>query len=648
MSQDTGTTSKLRPVLIVGSVVAIAVTGFFVSRQFLQDEEVPEIPPQEIEVDLARVAELRNLGVAWVENLEYDKAADAFSELATLLPDEKLPWQNLAITKLLKADPETTKPGTPEFSQVIVEAKTAIDDYAERYPEELLSQLLRARYFLRLLPTADFENAGRGLVRAYRNAIQMQPEQAFLHYQFYDAVNLVRDTALSDEAFQSLQRAWKLDADNLHLMREMFRAQTRPDRNDPEVAQTFAAATSLIGPYVQKIRNFSPIDPEALLKTGIAAAGAKDWPRARSCALQIGNVLAPEVASQKDKKSVEPHLLEFLAFNFSPETSRKLEAFRRNFPPAIPVKFVSATDDLAIPGSPVAVSTGDFDLDGRLEIVAVFENRVEVWQHGETAWETLTALDVDAGLTGVSVVGLDRDAVKLEHAWDADVDLIAYGAGGVTLIENSLNTETGLRSLVRRDAGEELGALRNVLAVLPVDYDHDGDLDLIISTDKGLSMWLNIADWKFIDHSQYSQLPPTDAKIHSMTAVDWDRDVAIDVLCFGEGIAGRLGNVLHGRLRWQTFPPEAAYLKNVNSCSVLESDANFSWDILAAGDDGISVARTTNPDAGVVTFTGRASVSEAPARGATTWDFDTDGFLDVAAWQGADLRAVRGDRKSTR
>jgi tetratricopeptide (TPR) repeat protein len=637
-NQKPASRSNSRLILIVLALVA-AGGGMFAVRHLMNNEEVPEHGP---EIDFARVTELRNLGLAWVENLEYDKAASAFQELTELVPDERLPWQNLAITKLLKAEPETTKPGSPEFPGVLDEARAAIDTFAERYPDDVVTHLLRARYFLRLLPSNEFESAADSMIDAYQKAISKRPDYAFLQYQLFDAVRLSRDKSRKPEAFAALSKAWELDADNLHLMREMFREQTHPDQQDPKVVETFETARTLVAPYTDKIQKFARTDLMALIDQGVAAMKEENWGQARGCGGRIGNVLAPEVASQNDKKEVEPHLLEFLVFDFAPDLTTRLEKFRSGFPEAIPVQFSLATDELGIRGSPSAVATGDFDLDGKPDIVAVRENEIELWQVGKGRWSESASVKLDGGLSGVCVVGLDRDAVKQEHCWDADPDLIVFGKGGVFVVENSLDAESGKRSLVLRDRDEKLAALRNVLAVLPVDYDHDGDLDLIVSAEDGVSMWLNIADWTFIEHSQYSKLPPADAKIHSLIAVDWDRDVAIDVLCLGENTAGYLGNILHGRLRWQEFPEEAAWLGGSKSLAVLESDANFSWDILAADDSGVSVATTMNPDAGVVKFRGRVPASKEAATGATTWDFDNDGFLDVIAWNGANLRTIRG------
>lgn len=634
---DTGQTrSRNRLFLLIA--LAAAVGGFFGVRHFMNgDGQDPPVP----DVDLARVAELRNLGLAWVENLEYEKAADAFRELAELVPDERLPWQNLAIALLLRAEPEVAKPTDPEFPDILAEANEAIAAFADRYPDSAESHILRARHFLRQLPTSSFDSAVRGVIDSYRKALAIRKDEAFLYYQLFDAISLARDESLGGEAREALKTAWELAPKNLHLMRSMFRSQTHPDSPDPDVALTFAAAEELVAPYVEKLKTIRKVDLMELVHRGRASIEQNDWRTARICASQIGNVLAPEVASQNDKKRVEPHLLEFLIFDFSPRLSAALDDFRQEAPPSVSVSFTLASGRITGPEGARSVATGDLDLDGRPDIVTVSETGLEIWSANEEGWQRLAGLG-QAGLTGLQVVDLDRDAVRQEHCWEADPDVIAFGPAGVFLVENELDESTGQRNLALREQAGGLADLKNVLAVLPVDFDHDGDLDLVVSTENGMSTWLNLENWTFSDHSRHSELPPASSKIHSMVAVDWDRDVAIDVLCLGKGTAGLLGNILHGRLRWQEFPDEASYLRTAETISVLDADANFSWDAVTAGEEGVSVSRTMNPDAGIVKFIGRNSPLEKAVSGAATWDYDNDGFLDLVAWHGTKLQAIRG------
>jgi hypothetical protein len=246
--------------------------------------------------------------------------------------------------------------------------------------------------------------------------------------------------------------------------------------------------------------------------------------------------------------------------------------------------------------------------------------------------------DRDAVMVDVPVT----DGEKQQQRAEADLDIVVYGAGGAMFLENQLDEESLERSLVSVEQNEQFQALQNVLCGLPVDFDHDGDLDLILSAAEGVSIWLNSEQPTFAAHSQFSQLPPAEARIHTMLAVDWNRNVSIDIVCLGDGTAGVLENQLHGQLRWKEFPDKAAAIKSASAMALIDADSNFSWDLVTAGENATRFHPTTNPDAGVVRFLEPQVIAEQPASGLTIWDFDNDGYLDTLTWHESTLTTFRG------
>jgi hypothetical protein len=174
-------------------------------------------------------------------------------------------------------------------------------------------------------------------------------------------------------------------------------------------------------------------------------------------------------------------------------------------------------------------------------------------------------------------------------------------------------------------------------------------MDLVVSAETGISLWLNRDDSTFVDHSQYSILPPDNARIHKLIAVDWDRNVSIDVLAFGVETGGLLKNLLHGQLRWERFPEDSDLAFGVDSAALLDADENFSWDILTTTRStrmtplpNLKWHGTTNPDAGVVQFTKELFTIAPRGRYVTTFDYDNDGFLDALLWGEDRISVQRG------
>src|SRR5690606_3032937 len=136
-------------------------------------------------------------------------------------------------------------------------------------------------------------------------------------------------------------------------------------------------------------------------------------------------------------------------------------------------------------------------------------------------------------------------------ARDADLDLVVSGKSGLRVFQNTVS-KSGQRMLQLKSQQDTLDTLTDLQAVNFSDLDHDGDLDLVSSTEEGLSLWSNRRDFTFRNISDQSQLPPADLAVTSMIRVDWDRDVDLDlILCSRQSKqAGYLENLRHGRFRW--------------------------------------------------------------------------------------------------
>src|SRR5205085_1869371 len=130
-----------------------------------------------------------------------------------------------------------------------------------------------------------------------------------------------------------------------------------------------------------------------------------------------------------------------------------------------------------------------------------------------------------------------------------------------------------------------------------------GDLDLIVSTPKGLSIWSNRGDMAFVDVSGRSQMPPSELQVTAIVPLDWDRDVDLDLLLAGPTgeAAGYLENLRHAEFRWRPLVDGFEALKDATGLALLECDGNGSWDLATAGKSGTAVVQTDVSRAGLVT-----------------------------------------------
>jgi hypothetical protein len=278
-------------------------------------------------------------------------------------------------------------------------------------------------------------------------------------------------------------------------------------------------------------------------------------------------------------------------------------------------------------------------------------------------WQKSLSVDVRGPMSGLLVADLDRDGkakarVASEPAADkpggpsthpaacqpADVEVVVFGPAGVQLFKNDLDDASGKRALVPVPQAADLENLRDVLAGVLVDVDHDGDLDVIFSTGSGLSIWLNLGQLKFEEATKRSVLPPRELAATSLVAVDWDRDLDIDILVSGPGgaPAGWLENLRHGSLRWREFEPELSRLTGSQSLNLIDVDGNGAWGVIGTGSSGVRLVRTRGGPAAAPKSVDATEVSGAPFLRSLVGDFDNDTHPDVVAWGESSFTFCRG------
>lgn len=619
------------------------------------------------DAELLEIANLRNLGVAHLENANLDEAVAEFTRLAELLPNERLPQQNLAIAAIMRVDGEAAghidQMKEPErYRQAIADARVTIDSLLADFPSDLAPSLLSARLYHLTGQTAP-------AVQLLTAALNNDPDNPAVAYELYETVRDSQDDSMAALGAQALAQAWEKAPTNLTVFKERLlllarekKEQEKPDRDpedprkkkfnvDPDdLKSMFQAALPLLRPFVRKIENFARVNVLELAELGSSAVDNGEWNIVLRNASIIDNVMKPENATQNDRRLVRPHHLEFLLRDFSEEFLSDVDLPQPALPDSIDVSFAQVTTAVAEQQGVRAARIADMTLNHRHDIVTIDDSTIRVWTQNGDDWSESFSTEAGSGLRGLCLFDIDRDAVDTTLETDtgpvayaeADLDAIVFGQSGITVLHNKLDDESGQRSFTAVEQSSDFAALRDVLTVLPVDFDHDGDLDLAVSTTTGLSLWLNLDNSTFAENPQFSVLPPAESRIRQMIAVDWDRNVSVDIICLGDNTAGYLQNVLHGQLRWQPFRDNGEPLATASTATLLDADSNFSWDLIASSGESLQYFGTSNPDAGRTRFETPSKLSSSHAEGTTAFDFDNDGFLDIVTWQGKTLSAFRG------
>ncbi len=187
---------------------------------------------------------------------------------------------------------------------------------------------------------------------------------------------------------------------------------------------------------------------------------------------------------------------------------------------------------------------GDVDDDERMEILVLTAGGVRLWGRGETAeWSELA---LDPALAGVA--GLRR-GLLLDFEHDGDLDLLAVDDDG----QVRLATNRGPAGL----GSPEPAALpvdAGILELTAADLDGDADQDLLLATATEL---LVLRNWRQGEYALQAREPlPRGETPAQLLALDYDADGHMDAVALtGRGLAFWRGD---GRTRLAPDPEAAA------------------------------------------------------------------------------------------
>ncbi len=631
-------------------------------------------------VDPLRAIALKNEAIALMENGQYEEAVERFAELEPLAVGDLMVRKNRAIAALLAVSPEALdkvrypekyQTGFARAADLVTELQSGVGSFA-------IGHLLAARL-------AEQRDDRLKTIEELEAAVKLVQGDPALEVEVYLASRISDDKDLQARGAAALKRAAEKANDNLWILTELAIAQGMAQ--DADVAKTFGQLQQCCQPFVEMIKKLRNIDLREMLTKGEVAVGKGDWNTVVRNARLVSNMLKPEIATKLDQRRVVKHLLEYVVHDFSGDWYRQhrqtlSEAPTKTLSP-INVSFIEAEAVDQLP--PLAdirdVKIADFDLDGRWDVIVLLSGQVIVFGQPESAtvgdaasnssrWITLCEAVVPSGMKKLIACDLDRDteetpddhrfigqlkeptekapAGAAERAEDADIDLLVYGDDGVLFLRNVFDKATKTRSLESVSQGPAFEALRDVLAIAPADLDHDGDLDLVLSSGSGLSLWQNNDSrehTKFADISARSALSPSDLKASVLLPVDWNLDMQIDVLVTGPEVTqpGVLENISHGRFRWREAPLKRSEIGGAHSLHILNFYSwNLGWEMLAATKERILTNHViTETDPPVPTqdklppnamFSSPSEARPDASQGLLLWDFNNDGHRDLLTW----------------
>ena len=645
-TQNADSSHRLRTWLFGGLVIAILLgIGWLV---FLKKPAAPKLaqppaaPGEKAALTDARRLELwqqKEHGVGLLENHNYAGALEPLAQVAATLPDDPLGPRDSLIALLLamKTNEVTTDA-----------AKAAITVLEKVQPDAVATSFLAAKV---LAQSGDAASA----IQRLQQATQSSPQELTVWFELGQLQRDSPDPDVRRQATASFQRAIELAPDNLAVLWNLLQSQA--DGQQAAVVETIRAARPLVEPLIPQATE-AGVDLLGEIDDALQAASVGRTDDLYRHAFIVANVIKAHPFARRDGLRASPHPLAYVLQDFSPEFYANWE---KPLPAAetpsdeapIVVKFAEspALPQLSLQAAVIDFVVVDYDLDERSDLIVLLENRIEIYARRDKAipWTKVCETPVPPGMQHLLTGDLDEDVTvdatpETVRCHNTDLDVVVYGTSGAVIFENVLDSDTNQRSLVSIDQTPAFAQSKNISAAVLFDVDHDALLDLVMTGDAGIQVWQNRSGLKF----QLLQTLSVDDETtvpRAMAAVDWDRDIDVDVIMAGEKAptVEILRNHRHGRFSRESLGEEFSQVPPAVALAVLDADGNGSWDIVTAGANGATLIRTTTLDAGVVQEITVTRVSQTAADGVLVWDYDNDGRSDLLAWNRQGLEIFRGD-----
>lgn len=686
----------LAVVLMLGVVLILTTVPFFRDRRNL-------LPTTE---SLDSLIASETLAIAELENEESQRAVAAYAALLEDDAENRSFLINSSIARLfyveslvkLLSDP--TKQ-TDELKTAIPIAIADAKNSLETAKDSLGSDPVLSRLELRLIEQqllADLGNRSTYLNRSLetgRDAVQRFPGNAPIAKAFndiYESISITRPELIG-EAIAALELAVEKEPRNLYLRSALGQRLLTAER--PDAKQFLLETAKIAAPVRWQIQlGNGGDDPQEILDEAFASDSVDDW----FVAGQWLNLLAFTDAFKSDERRVDPNTLALIDFDHLQSLIQQRAELRDS---NLPIDSnldanwtIAALGDESRDEAVVqAIECLDWDNDFTTEVVVLDANDVSIFSMANGKERQLIAkAPVAKGSQGLVVAELFKvqsfestrsDPERISRTVDrlvdervrfqADADktnlrqmfierrpnilreIITFGSGGIQVfgIRPAAETET-LTRLPTKDAGlvftdvtpgTGLEDLRNVSAVVPLDWDSDGDLDLAIVAEGRLTARLNLGNRTFQDHDEWIGQVGAGERILDLRWSDYDRDIDIDLIAtFDNGTIGVFENLLHGQFRYSRLEGEWASIAGATRIQPFDLDGNGSTDIVGLHAGQIDSVFTAPPIIDTTLAQFSKPMVSSDARAFAVGDFNNDTYVDlmVATEEGLQLQ-ISGD-----
>ena len=543
----------------------------------------------------------QNLGLAYLEESQPTKAAAEFSALVELLPEEAIGYGNLAVAHL----------------------RLQQNDLAEEWIKRGIAAVpMDSQLHFILSEVYQVKGESAEAIEALKESVRLSPDELEFRYKltrYY--LGQRNNSEAQQEAVHHLQELYARSPINVVILMKLAQALIGQERLE-DAEKHCQELLILLGD--------TDADKLALLTKGIdAIKNGKQNDASRNIRF-FENVHRASPRYQQGIGELVTDILGHPIETFSPGFKARLTAKKS---PPIKVEFVDVTEQLGLVNHQgdkkehASISLFDYDNDGKLDIYATSTGLLRNSDDGKfllAPYFQDFVVPPSLNLPIHTYLDLDKDGTQ---------ELLLQTQGGITLLRRDSEGKWGASPIIFHQRETD-----NSGVLLPVDYDHDGDLDLF-SGRAGVKMYrysgnetfLDVSDQTFLTKEKKNDIK-TQRSSSEAIAADFDDDGDIDIFAIHSDSGCTLyDNLRQGKLRAITdktgIPQDALY----TSFAVGDYDNDGDIDLFLVSTTGLLLYRNRG-DATYVADIQSKQIFEKHNDQSTilkSLDYDNDGFLDL-------------------
>lgn len=578
----------------------------------------------------------KNLGLAYLDRADLDGAVAEFDTVCALIPDDPTGYANLALTYLRR--------------QEIDEAERAIDRAVRVARDDGEVRTIQADVYIAR------GNQSRA-VEVLEEALRYSPTNVAIRYKHLKLARRLREPGQGTEEYiAQLRIIAEQDTGNVAVLAELGEALVRAGQYD-DAATAYRAIEMQLIPMQEDIRVYFDATMKAITE--------KKTAEVQRNASILGNILKADPTYRASRDALaDPSRPYPPLYDFRTAPPGLAETTADSL---IDMRFTEATKALfdadALQKLPRKqthdITLADYDADGRLDLAITAEGRMRLFHNEDNRWVDVTRT---AGLGHITQA---QRAVFGDIDNDGDQDLYIMQRGRDALYRYE---ENGKFASIRRMPFSVDDGIGDWGDAVFADYDHDGDLDILLVDAGRLRIYRNVGDGVFNDATDElvtrtgpetkrdriaralrtlsKDIIEAPAHLGSLTPLslneppiaygDFDQDGALDLFITKTGERQHLlRNLRQGKMGDWTKRFGLEQIPGVDVAVADDFNNDGAPDLFLAGREASPcVMLWNNRDGTFDTESTPASLKqicgELRADAAIPLDFDNDGFLDLA------------------